>query len=387
MSETHCRHFSGYKPCGKHSVCQRGSCPYFESVGSRILLIHLGALGAVLRSTSLLKAIRRKYPKAHITWVTESPADQLLKGIADIDRLLTLSPHDQLVLRALEFDVALIVDKSLAASGVLSLTKAREVFGFRSNEAGVIVPANAEAQELWQIGLSNQKKFFENQKTEQNLVHESLAIGEFHRDEYQCQFSVQEMVEVARRRETWSPSGQPIIGLNTGCSAHLPFKKLSIEGHRTLIQELLKDPRFRGFPIVLLGGREDYERNRAIAHGLPVIESPVTQGLRDGFLSVAATDLVISGDSLGLHMAIALKKWSVAWFGPSCYQEIDLYGRGAKILTKASCSPCWKRHCDKPLMCYDQVDYAEIINALARGIRRVLEWSDGPPVLSDRISR
>jgi heptosyltransferase-2 len=82
---------------------------------------------------------------------------------------------------------------------------------------------------------------------------------------------------------------------------------------------------------------------------------------------MAAVDLVFSGDSLGMHMAIGLKKWVVAWFGPSCEQEIDLYGRGRKIMTKAPCSPCWRRVCEKPVMCYDQVDFKQAAEALAEG--------------------
>src|SRR5690606_31915781 len=127
----------------------------------------------------------------------------------------------------------------------------------------------------------------------------------------------------------------PVIGINTGCSSALPAKKLSIEGHRRLIAELSHDYRFRDCAMVLLGGREDTARNEAIARGLPVILSPTLAGIRDGLISVGACDLVFTGDSLGMHMAIALRKWVVAWFGPSCHQEIDLYGRGVKILTKA----------------------------------------------------
>ena len=73
-------------------------------------------------------------------------------------------------------------------------------------------------------------------------------------------------------------------------------------------------------------------------------------------MSVAACDMVISGDSLGLHMGIAMKKWCVAWFGPTCDQEIELYDRGVKVLANAPCSPCWKRVCDRKPMCYDLVD-------------------------------
>ncbi len=392
MSETSCRHFNGYKPCNKNSVCSRGSCGHYASVATRVLVIHLEALGAVLRSTSLIKAIRHKYPKAQVTWVTKAPAHHLLQGL-EIDRVLGIGQEDLLQLEALQFDVGLVIDKSLVAAGLVKRTSIEKLVGFKVNSGGAVVPANSEAKELWELGLSDHKKFFVNQKSEQQLVHESLALGPYRRDEYQAKFSFMEMSQVAQRRHRWSPAGREIIGINTGCSTMLPHKKMSVEGQRKLIQEIQTDSRFRGMPIVLLGGPEDCERNEAIGRGLMVYQSPTTSGIRDGLISVGACDLVFTGDSLGMHMAIALKKWVVAWFGPSCQQEIDLYGRGAKILTKASCSPCWKRSCDKPLMCYDQVDFLEIRNALAQGIvetplhkEPVLEFEDGPSVLSDRIS-
>ncbi len=369
MSETQCRHFNGYKPCGKNSVCSRGACSHFESVQARVLIIHLEALGAVLRSTSLLPAIKRRYPKSKVTWVTKAPAQALLAGAGGVDRVLTTSAEDLLALSALEFDVALVIDKSLKAAGVLRQCKVNQVFGFRVNSSGAIVPANPEAHELWELGLSDHKKFFVNTKSEQQLVHESLALGPYTRDEYQTQFSFSEISQVMLRRQKWSPGGRKIIGINTGCSPALPAKKLTVEGHRKLIGEILADYRFRDMPIVLLGGTEDAARNEEIARGLPVILSPTYSGIRDGMMSVGACDVVFTGDSLGMHMAIALSKWVVAWFGPSCHQEIDLYGRGVKILTKAGCSPCWKRSCDKAVMCYDQIDFAEVRGALARGLK------------------
>lgn len=368
MAEIHCRHFSGYKPCGKGAVCRRGHCASYESVDDRILIVHLEALGAVLRSTSLLKAIRRRYPKSHLTWVTKAPAHHLLANVKEIDRVLTTSSDDLLQLSALEFDIGLLIDKSLAATGVALRAKAvKAIKGFRADISGAIVPANPEAVELWELGLSNEKKFFENKKTEQQLVHEALELGAFERDDYIVRLTAEEKQLAADRRKAWSPRGKVVIGLNTGCSPTLPHKKLSVENHRHLIAEIKRRPEFLNSPIVLLGGPEDTERNREIARGFDVIISPTTQGLRDGFASVEACDLVVTGDSLGMHMAIGLGKWVAVWFGPTCQQEIDLYGRGVKILTKAPCSPCWKRDCQKTNMCYDQVDLNEVIGALAQG--------------------
>ncbi len=365
MAEIGCRFFNGYKPCGKNTSCDRAVCGSYASVGERILIVHLEALGAVLRSTSLLPAIKIKYPRSHITWVTKAPAQHLLRGLP-VDRLITGDYHQ---LAALKFDVAFVIDKSLEASGILALTRASEVYGFRADDvSGAILPANPEARELWDLGLDDHRKFFVNQKSEQRLVHEALNLGEYMHDEYQCVLNADEKELASARRRQWSPEGHPIIGINTGCAATLPAKKLSVEGQRALIAKILQDPELRGSTIVLLGGPEDTERNAKIAEGLPVQSSPTTKGLRDGLASVAACDLVFSGDSLGLHMAIAMKKWAVAWFGPTCAQEIELYGRGVKILSEAPCSPCWKRVCGQKVMCYDQVDFNQVLLGLKEGL-------------------
>jgi heptosyltransferase II len=199
------------------------------------------------------------------------------------------------------------------------------------------------------------------------LVHESLALGPFVRDPYAVTLSAGERELASVRRELWGRGSRPIIGVNTGCSPTLPHKKLTVDGHRRLIDRIVRSSPLRGCPVVLLGGPEDTERNEAIARGLSVIQSPTTRGLRDGLASVAAVDLVFTCDSLGMHMAIGLGKWTVAWFGPSCEHEIDLYGRGRKIMTQAGCSPCWKRVCSKGVMCYDQVDFKQAVDALEEG--------------------
>jgi heptosyltransferase-2 len=324
-------------------------------VKQTVLVIHLGAIGAVLRSSALLAPIRKKYRQAQITWVTDKPADQLLKNHPEIDRVITTEGADLITLRALKFDVAFVIDKSLKAAGVLAMTQAREVFGFKADAmTGSILPATFAAKELWELGLSNQKKFFENQKSELLLMTEALELGDKISD-YNLPLSEIETKAAHLRNEQWTLNPeQPVIGINTGCSAVIPYKKLSISGTRQLISKLIEN----GFEnLVLLGGPEDSERNREIGQGLAVIQSPTDRGLRDGLVSVAACDVVFTGDSLGMHMAISQKKYVLAWFGPTCAQEIELFGRGEKILTTAPCAPCWKRSCEQSRMCYDQVDF------------------------------
>jgi heptosyltransferase-2 len=370
---TDCVYFTGAKPCGKNNQCDH-TCAQFKPRGKQILLIHLGALGAVVRSTALLKSIKTKYPNSQITWVTQSPAHHLLKNHPDLHRVLTLNETDMLILSVLSFDVAFIIDKSIEATGVLRRTSAREVFGFVANSSGVIHPHNKKSWELWKIGLSDQIKFFENKKTEIQLMTEALELGDQAEDYFLPLTSAEQDLSFSRR-QIWNQNGQRlIVGLNTGCAATIAAKKLSVDNHRELIRKLRKNPFYQ---IVLLGGPEDEVRNKQIAEGYSnVIQSPTGLGLRDGLASMAACDIVVSGDSLGLHMAISQKKQIVAWFGPTCAHEIELYGRGEKILTQAPCSPCWKRSCHKPVMCYDLVNLDEITVAVDRLAKQFPQAAD-----------
>lgn len=366
MAVTQCRYFTGYKPCGRSSVCD-DSCQQQDIPVTRLLLIHLGALGAVVRSTALLAPLRRKFPKAHLTWVTDKPADQLLRSHPLIDRVLTTTESDLLALSVLEFDAAFVVDKSLKAVGVLKKTRADLVFGFTADSTtGAILPATSAAEELWNLGLNDHQKFFINQKSEIQLTTEALELGPWSKDAPMLPLSSDENRLRMERHRAWSENGRfQILGLNTGCSDVLPMKKWTVEGHRAFISQMLRHDFVK---IVLLGGPEDTARNLAIAEGLPVILSPTTNGLRDGLTSVAACDAVVTGDSLGMHLAISQKIWTVAWFGATCAHEIELYGRGEAVLAKVDCGPCWKRACSKPVMCYDQVDFDEVETAVLKGL-------------------
>ncbi len=329
-----------------------------------ILIVHLGALGAVVRSTSLLAAMKRKFPRSMITWITDAPAHKLLKNHPGIDRVLTTSEADLLALSSLEFEIAFVVDKSLKASGIVKRTTVDKVYGFQAlTRNGAIVPATPAAQELWELGLDNDKKFFQNKKPETQLMIEALELGPYQRDEYWLPLSFEEQeIQVSRRAQWLAHGGQVIVGLNTGCSDVIAYKKLSVEFQRKVILKIQSE--IPEAQIVLLGGPEDQERNVEIAKGLKVISSAMDAGLRDGLISVAACDVILTGDSLGMHMAISQKVPTVAWFGPTCAHEIDLYERGKAVLTQSVCSPCWKRSCEKTVMCYDQVSLEEIVDAL-----------------------
>ncbi|HSH70142.1 MAG TPA: glycosyltransferase family 9 protein, partial [Deferrisomatales bacterium] len=128
-----------------------------------------------------------------------------------------------------------------------------------------------------------------------------------------------------------------------------------------------------------LGGPEDAERNPQIASltASRVLETPCQEGLRRGILYTALADVVVSGDSLGMHLAIGLGKRVVAWFGLSCDQEIDFYDRGEAVLADVACRPCWRRCCEQAEKCFENVDLEQMVNAVGRQIEAAREERQG----------
>lgn len=333
-----------------------------------------------MRSTALLPALHRKYPGAAVTWVTAKSSLPLLAENPLLDQVLSSNHEDLLKLRAFHFDVAICIDKSLEAVGILKSTNYRKLYGFTADPtSGAILPANSAAEELWLIGLDNPLKFFGNKKTESQLMIEAFELGPFQRDEYQLSLSTEESKIAKQRREQWGQGKSgPIIGFNTGCSSVIPMKRWTVAFHRQIIVSLQK----LGFSkLVLLGGAEDELRNQQIAQGLKVFKSPTNLGLRDGICSIEACDLVISGDSLGMHLAIARAKFVIAWFGPTCAHEIDLYDRGLALSADVPCGPCWKRSCHQEVMCYDKVSEAKIMASVRQGC----EWLNRAKTLETKV--
>jgi len=367
---TDCRYFSGYKPCRFGRPCE--DCPEHTRASPDILLINLDALGDVLRTTALLPAIRRDHPHARITWLTRARAAPLLGQNPLIDHVLTLGYEADIILRTRRFDLVLAVDKSQVAGAIAVQVQAGERRGFGLDPSGAIVPLNPSAAHLYRLGLDDALKFQHNQRTEQDLLAEALGF-EHRGDGYTLVLAPEEAAGGPRRK----------VGFNTGCSLAYPHKKLPLgvqaEAIRMLSTRL-------GEPVLLLGGPEDTARNAQLARELGDMaeNTPSELGIRRGAAEIDRCDVVVTGDSLGMHLAIARGKHVVAWFGPTCPQEIDLYGRGVKLRASVDCAPCWKSACDRTTMCWDRVPAEAIVSAvhdclLARQAGQAIDAVRGGP--------
>ncbi len=357
-----CKNFTGYKPCIPGYNCLENGCKEEKKIGKKILVIALEAMGSVLMTTAQLPAIKRKYPDSTIFWLTLKNSADILKNNPYIDKLFTLDFENMLILSEIEFDVILNSDKSVKAGAITMHLKSKKKLGFGINNNMQIIPLNKGALYNYMLGLDDNLKFKINQKTGQEIHAETFEL-EYRRDEYVFEFTEEEKNFINEYKKQYNLNeNDEIIGFNTGCSLLYPNKKMTIEQHIILIEKFLS---FNRFKIMLLGGTEDTERNKIISDYFKnkIINTPTTEGIRKGACYESIPQVIITGDSFGMHLAIALKKYVIAWFGLSCWTEIDLYNRGIKLYPDGLfCAPCWKKECPYNLECIQMIDLERIVN-------------------------
>ncbi len=326
-----------------------------------ILVIKLGALGDVLRTTSILPGLKEKYSQCRITWVTRRNAGELLKNNGLIDKIVFDDEADE-KLKNHRFERVISLDDDEAACRRARAAVAQNIVGAYLENDRLTYSASSRA--WFDMGLISRlgKKAADelkkrNSKTYQQILAEMLGIRmsrpELKLDGANLAFKNNFLLK-NRLGE-----GDMIIGLNTGAGGRWQLKALGEEKTIALAHLLMQTLKAR---VLILGGPEEAERNqRILSAASGVIDGGCHNSLLDFAALVDACRVIITSDSLAMNMAIALEKRVIAFFGPTSASEIDLYGRGAKITPPMPCLCCYKKQCDIHPHCMEQIDIREIV--------------------------
>lgn len=362
--KTDCRYFPGDRPCifnkKEGAVCD--NCSHYSPVNFKILIIKLDAIGDVLRTTSLLHALKEKHPGSHITWLTKYNARELFTNNNLIDTLLFLeNPELTARLMTEEFDLVINTDASPVNCSLASLAKGKEKKGFILDAKGRVKPVNQEAVEWLEMGAFDHLKKA-NKKTYQQIIHEICGLP-FNNGEIIINLTDSEK---AFRHKFLKDNNldkyEIVIGLNTGSSRRWKLKQWRFEGYTELISKLNENGKTA---VLLYGGKEEEEKNALLKARFPnVIDTGTGNSLREFFALMDIPDIVITGDTLALHVASALKKNIVCLFGPTSYNEIEDYGRIKKVYPKLDCLVCYKQECDFIPNCMDLISADMILNEI-----------------------
>lgn len=360
-----CHHYLGDRPCRFHRLCE--GCPHYVPMGPRVLIIKLGALGDVVRTACLLPALSAGPEPPHITWLTSPAAAPLVERMPGVHRVLTMSLETLAHLELEHFDTVLSLDKEAAPCAVAMRVKAESRLGIGLSRYGTVYPLNEQCDYYFQLGLDNEEKFRRNRKTYPQLIYEALGLA-YAGQRYRLLLSEADQAHAAARLGALgAPAGLRWVGINPGAGGVFANKAWRQAGYADLIRQLSR--RHEGLGFLLLGGPEEagmLERLIKDAAGAPVYSAGTDNPLGGFAALIARCAVLVSGDTLAMHLALALSRRVVSLFGPTCAQEIDTFGLGEKIVTSKECAPCYRRACELSPHCMDAITTAMVLEAVER---------------------
>ena len=362
--KTDCKLFPGNRPCipNKSEGIMCPDCNYYEAVGMKILIIKLDALGDVLRTTSILPVLKRLYPSSHITWLTRNNAKDIFYNNNLVDQILFIEDIEASQRLLIEkYDLLLHPDASPVSCPLATLVDAKIKKGYVLDKNGKIIPVNNDAIEWLEMGAFDQFKK-KNKKTYQQIIHEICGLT-YEKDEIQLFLS--EIEKEASHKffvERKLNRYKKIIGINTGAGNRWQYKQWRLDGFEELIEKI--SPKSE-IGILLFGGPCEYERNKYLADKFSfLINTGTNNSLRTFFSLLNLADIVITGDTLALHAATALKKDIICLFGPTSYNEIEDYGRISTIFADLDCLVCYKTRCDFKVTCMGEISAGKIYKCI-----------------------
>ena len=321
---------------------------------SLILIVKTGALGDVLRTTALLPGLRAEHPAARVEWVTAPAARDLVRLHPEVERVHAVDPKSadglgrlaaELAGRRFDWVISLDDEEPLCrlAAGLdaARLSGASWTHGRRTY--------SADSAPWFDMGLLSVhgKQEADRRKAANRHSHPEilgsmlgLPVGEpLLPPESESEARV---ADRAAGVGLASSPATPVIGLNTGAGGRWPSKALPEERVVALARELDADLGERGRPptFLILGGPDEAERNRRLLEGLAgagvrAADAGTDNGLFEFAAWVSRCALLVSSDSLALHVAVARRVPVVAFFAPTSAAEIELYGRGEKVVSTA----------------------------------------------------
>lgn len=276
------------------------------------------SLGDVFRHTVLL----HHYKDCRVTWLASESVYPLLEGNPMICELLIYGTAAAEQLRRRSFDEVLCFEKAPALCELAKSIKADRHYGFGWN--GSVTHAHPMAQEA--LDIANGKK--------RHLVLQDILY---------------QMIGAQWKGEGYvlgyTPTTTPTIdvGLNYLVGSKWPSKAWPMHNWKKL-ETICRD---RGFSV-------SWQRG--------------ISSLYEYMDWVNSVRLLVTCDSLGMHLGIAMQKQVVALFGPTASHEIHLYGRGVIVQSKLKCpnAPCMLTHCNQPLYCMDHILPEAVFEEIAR---------------------
>ncbi len=324
------------------------------------ILVHLpNWLGDVVMATPALRALRARYPHAHITWTGRSGCCSVLEGLPHADQIVPLSarpgPLDMLRLaRALPArpDLGIAFPHSARAALALLAVGCRVRLGYdrggRSKLLTHAVPPHRESGRIAPIYMARE---YLDLLAPLGVADDDAGL-ELHADP----------ALVRELRGRMAPS-RPVVGLAPGAAFGISKRWLP-ERFAEVADRLTQEC---GAQCLLFTGPGEEETRNAVRRAAkqPLLDpqegAPSVARLMAG---IAACDLLIGNDSAPRHMAIAFGIPVICVMGPTSprYTESP-WERGEVVRIDVDCGPCQKPTCATDHRCMTGIPASRVYEA------------------------
>lgn len=289
-------------------------------------IIKLGAKGDVVRTLSILPAIKKKFPDSKITWITKSNIADILNLVSLIDNI-----HQVPLNKELNFDILYNLDFDQEATSLAEKIQANTKKGFKSEE-GFPASYNFGAEEYLNTMFDDELKK-NNKLTYQELIFKAADLtynGEF------CGLNLKEEDKkyAENFKEENNLTNKKVIGIHMGSGPRWPSKAW----HFTKVKEFIKLSKSEGYEIILFGGPDEINLHKEISEeliseGIEIYRNNPQNSNREFASLISLCDVIVCSDSFALHISLALKKQTVGLFFCTSPNEIESYGFLTKVVS------------------------------------------------------
>lgn len=327
------------------------------SAPENILIVKLSAIGDVIHTLPALNAIRRRYPRARITWLVEEAAAGLIEGHPAIDRVLVsrrkrwfkgLSGPQRArytrrviaflrELRDTHYDMILDFQASLKGGLLIALARGRRKIGFgqgleHQEHSYLFLNETVPAIDMEIHALTRGLILLEKVGIPVDRIEYRLPVSDRDRGDIQ-----QMLADAGVDHRARLVAINPVAQWETKLWDNLKFAGLA----DLLIERY-------DVTVVFSGGPADRPTVDAITAAMRHTALNFTG--RTSLIGLAAlyerAACLVSTDTGPMHLGAAVGIPVVALFGPTAPWRTGPFGRGHRVVrTDCSCAPCFKRRC------------------------------------------
>ena len=296
-----------------------------SEIRDKILIIRLGAIGDVVHTMNVYRAIKKLYPSTVVHYLTTKTQACFLQNDPDVDKVIVISKEELRfgkskavikVLKSEKYDLCINLQPNLktrficVCAGIKKCLNYKKTFKIHAVENFFRVAKKhykqLELPSEMSLHLSKESKNYANEMTD-NLT-------------------------------------KPLIAFNAG-GIISPRQGRTYPVDNWLELGKVINEKFGG-TIILTGTQDDYVFLKPL-ESLPSVKSFIGKtSLEQNAAIIGNCDLMISGDSGPLHIATALKVPSIGLFGSMPISRTGTYGKNCiSIKSGMACVPCNRRKC------------------------------------------